>query len=62
MRRSKTKQFLIMFGFLFLTTIWGMVYINYSAVIPVLVEAFKEQRVKIEQLEAVLKEHGLLKP
>jgi len=51
-----------MFGFLFLTTIWGMVYINYSAVIPVLVEAFKEQRVKIEQLEAVLKEHGLLKP
>lgn len=38
----------------------GMVYINYSAVIPVLVEAFKEQQARIEQLEAVLKENGLL--
>ena len=40
----------------------GMVYINYSAVIPILVEAFKEQQAKLEQLEAVLKEYGLLKP
>ena len=39
----------------------GMVYINYSAVIPVLVEAFKEQQARIEQLEAILKENGLLK-
>ena len=40
----------------------GMVYINYSAVIPVLVEAFKEQQTRIEQLETILKENGLLKP
>ena len=39
----------------------GMVYINYSAVVPVLVEAFKEQQARIEQLEAILKENGLLK-
>jgi hypothetical protein len=29
----------------------GMVYINYSAVIPVLVEAFKEQQHTIESLQ-----------
>lgn len=40
----------------------GMVYINYSAVIPVLVEAFKEQQARIEQLEAILKDNGLMKP
>ena len=40
----------------------GKVYINYSAVIPVLVEAFKEQQVRIELLEAILKENGLMKP
>ena len=40
----------------------GMVYINYSAVIPVMVEAFKEQQARIEQLEDVLKKNGLLKP
>lgn len=40
----------------------GMVYINYSALVPVLVEAFKEQQAKIEQLEEVLKKNGLLNP
>lgn len=40
----------------------GMIYINYSAIIPVLVEAFKEQKSRIEQLEAILIENGLMKP
>lgn len=40
----------------------GMVYINYLALVPVLVEAFKEQQAKIEQLEEVLKKNGLLNP
>ena len=40
----------------------GMVYINYSAIIPVLVEAFKEQQARIEQLESILRNNGLLKP
>ncbi len=40
----------------------GKVYINYSAVIPVLVEAFKEQQARIELLEAILKENGQMKP
>lgn len=40
----------------------GMVYINYSAVIPVLVEAFKEQQAKIEHLEEVLRANGLIEP
>jgi hypothetical protein len=40
----------------------GMTYINYDALIPVLVEAFKEQQAKIEQLESILKKNGLLKP
>ena len=40
----------------------GMVYINYSAIIPFLVEAFKEQQARIEQLESVLEKNGLLKP
>lgn len=40
----------------------GMVYINYSAIVPVLVEAFKEQQAKIEQLETLLKKNSILKP
>lgn len=40
----------------------GMVYINYSALIPVLVEAFKEQQAKIERLEEVLRANGLIEP
>ena len=39
----------------------GTVGINYNAVVTVLVEAFKEQQAKIEQLESVLREHGLLR-
>lgn len=39
----------------------GKVGINYNAVVTVLVEAFKEQQAKIEQLEAVLREHGLMR-
>ena len=39
----------------------GKVGINYNAVVTVLVEAFKEQEAKIEQLESVLREHGLLR-
>lgn len=40
----------------------GMTYINYSAIIPVLIEAFKEQQARIDQLEAILKKNGLVKP
>lgn len=40
----------------------GMIYINYSAIVPVLVEAFKEQQARIQQLEDILKDKGLLKP
>lgn len=39
----------------------GKVGINYNAVVTVLVEAFKEQQAKIEQLESVLRENGLLR-
>lgn len=39
----------------------GKIGINYNAVVTVLVEAFKEQQAKIEQLESVLREHGLLR-
>ena len=39
----------------------GKVGINYNAVVTVLVEAFKEQQAKIEQMEAVLRENGLLR-
>lgn len=38
----------------------GFVGINYNAVVTVLVEAFKEQQAKIEQLETILRENGLL--
>ena len=34
--------------------------INYDAIVPVLVEAFKEQQARIEQLESILRENGLL--
>ena len=43
-------------------TFEGGVCINYTAIIPVLVEAFKEQQDRIKQLETVLRENGLLKP
>ena len=39
----------------------GKIGINYNAVVTVLVEAFKEQQAKIEQLEAALREHGLMR-
>ena len=39
----------------------GTAGINYNAVVTVLVEAFKEQQAKIEQMEAVLREHGLMR-
>lgn len=35
--------------------------INYNAVVTVLVEAFKEQQARIEQLESILRENRLLK-
>jgi hypothetical protein len=38
----------------------GMVYINYSAIVPVLVEAFKEQQARIEYLESVLRNQKLI--
>ena len=40
----------------------GHVAINYNAVVTVLVEAFKEQQARIDQLEGILRENGLLKP
>ena len=40
----------------------GRIGVNYSALVPVLVEAFKEQQARIEQLEGILKENGLSKP
>ena len=40
----------------------GMVCINYQALVPVLIEAFKEQQARIEELESILKKNGLLKP
>ena len=39
----------------------GKIGINYNAVVTVLVEAFKEQQAKIEQMESVLRENGLLR-
>ena len=39
----------------------GKIGINYNAVVTVLVEAFKEQQTKIEQMEAVLRENGILR-
>lgn len=39
----------------------GLVGINYNAVVTVLVEAFKEQQARIEQLESILRENRLLK-
>ena len=38
----------------------GNMAINYNAIIPVLIEAFKEQQARIEQLESILRENGLL--
>ena len=39
----------------------GLVGINYNAVVTVLIEAFKEQQTRIEQLESILRENRLLK-
>ena len=39
----------------------GLVGINYNAIVTVLVEAFKEQQARIEQLETILRENGLLR-
>ena len=39
----------------------GNMAINYNAVVTVLVEAFKEQQAKIEQMENILRENGLLR-
>lgn len=38
----------------------GNMAINYNAIIPVLIEAFKEQQARIELLESILRENGLL--
>lgn len=40
----------------------GRACINYSALVPVLVEAYKAQQTRIEQLEALLKKNSLLEP
>ena len=39
----------------------GNMGINYNAIVTVLIEAFKEQQARIEALEALLEEHGLLR-
>ena len=39
----------------------GLVGINYNAIVTVLVEAFKEQQARIEQLETILRGNGLLR-
>ena len=39
----------------------GLLGINYNAVVTVLVEAFKEQQDRIDQLESILRENNLLK-
>lgn len=39
----------------------GNIGINYNAIVAVLVEAFKEQQSRIEQLESILRENQLLK-
>lgn len=38
----------------------GLAGINYNAVVTVLVEAFKEQQARIDQLESILRENGFL--
>ena len=38
----------------------GNMAINYNAIVPVLIEAFKEQQTRIEHLESILRENGLL--
>ena len=38
----------------------GRMAINYNAVVTVLVEAFKEQQARIDQLESILRGNGLL--
>ena len=38
----------------------GDMAINYNAIVPVLIEAFKEQQARIDQLESILRENGLL--
>lgn len=38
----------------------GKTGINYNAIVPLLVEALKEQQARIERMETILKENGLL--
>lgn len=40
----------------------GALYVDYETFTVFLIQAFKEQNARIEQLEAVLEENGLLKP
>ncbi len=39
----------------------GRIAINYNAIVPILIEAFKEQQARIDQLEAILEERGMMK-
>ena len=39
----------------------GRIAINYNAIMPVLIEAFKEQQARIDQLESILEERGMMK-
>lgn len=38
----------------------GKLGINYDALVPVLIEAFKEQQARIDELEGILRNIGLL--
>lgn len=38
----------------------GQASINYNALVPVLIEAFKEQQARIDELETILRNNGLL--
>lgn len=40
----------------------GLLYVDYDTFTVLLIQAFKEQKARIEQLETILKENGLLKP
>lgn len=40
----------------------GMLYVDYETFTVFLIQAFKEQNARIEQLETILEENGLLKP
>lgn len=40
----------------------GLLYVDYDTFTVLLIQAFKEQKARIEQLETILEENGLLKP